>query len=146
MTESTGNLWDHYRLNPHAWLAITTNGVVRADGACVMGRGIARQAADRWPGLPYTLGGLIQEGGNHVYAVEPWRVLGLPVKHRWDRPADLGLITRSLGELAEAVDSLGIPRVYMPRPGCGNGGLRWEVVRPLVAILDDRFCVVEWRP
>ena len=27
-----------------------------------------------------------------------------------------------------------------------NGGLTWDAVRPLCEILDDRFCVVEWKP
>ena len=37
-----------------------------------------------------------------------------------------------------------LDKVYMARPGCGNGQLKWEDVKPLIApILDDRFIVVE---
>jgi hypothetical protein len=36
-------------------------------------------------------------------------------------------------------------RVVLPRAGCGNGGLNWEMaVRPVLAdILDDRFIALE---
>lgn len=38
-------------------------------------------------------------------------------------------------------------RVVMPRPGCGNGGLKWEQVRPAIEpLLDDRFTVVTFQP
>ncbi len=37
-----------------------------------------------------------------------------------------------------------LDKVYLVRPGCGNGQLKWEDVKPLIApILDDRFIVVE---
>lgn len=36
--------------------------------------------------------------------------------------------------------------LILPRPGCGNGRLRWEDVRKILEpILDDRFTVVRWK-
>lgn len=139
MLEVQGDIWEAHALGH--WIVITTNGIVRRDGACVMGRGVARDAALRFPDLPYRLGKLLTEHGNHVFSFEyPYRMFTFPVKHHWREPADPALIEQSAREIA----SQGITdRLYMVRPGCGNGQLDWETVRLLIApILDDSFIVV----
>jgi hypothetical protein len=55
-----GNLWDQ----ECDALVILTNGFIKRDGSCVMGRGCAKEAADIDPGLPMRLGAMIQEHGN----------------------------------------------------------------------------------
>jgi len=53
------------------------------------------------------------------------------------------LIRQSARQLVEMADKFGWGSVVLPRPGCGNGGLDWDDVRPILeAILDDRFTVV----
>lgn len=127
-----------------AWIVITTNGIVRADGACVMGRGVAMQAARRWRSLPYRVGYYLKRYGNRVFAVEPWRVFTFPVKEHWRDKASEALIVRSAQQLREIVDKRDLHAVYLPRPGCGNGGLTWPLVRPLILPFfdDDRFVIV----
>lgn len=49
-----GDMWTAYE--PADLFLITTNSTIRPDGALVMGRGIARQARDRFPGLAEVLG------------------------------------------------------------------------------------------
>ncbi|MCO5205659.1 MAG: hypothetical protein M9928_11545, partial [Anaerolineae bacterium] len=54
-----GDMWS-------AWdsadlFVITTNSTLRADGALVMGRGIARQARNRFPGIAAALGRAIAQ-------------------------------------------------------------------------------------
>ena len=51
MKEVFGDLWEFDGI-----IAITTNGFVKRDRTCVMGRGCARQAAVRFPELPRKLG------------------------------------------------------------------------------------------
>jgi len=58
MIETTGDLWEAHDLGH--WVAITTNGIVNAKGQCVMGRGVARQAAQRFTWLPTHLGDRIR--------------------------------------------------------------------------------------
>ena len=148
MKEVTGNLWTfHAQYLP---IVITTNGDVRRDGACVMGRGVARQAANRYPKLPYSIGDKIKHYGNHAFSFacsESQIIFTFPVKHHWSELADIKLITRSCDELILQLSYWRFTEIYMPRPGCGNGGLTWDVVRPIIAEkLDDRFTICEINP
>jgi len=142
MTELTGNLWDYHK---DGVVTITTNGVVRQkSGTCVMGRGVAYQAACRFPNIPSLLGARIKQYGLQVEYFEEYRLLIFPVKHVWWDKADLALIVRSAQQAAFWIDSGCVKRlVYMPRPGCGNGGLQWESVRPAIeSILGNRVTIV----
>ncbi len=143
MQEVKGNIWTHH--DAGEWIAITTNGYVRSDGACVMGRGVALQAKQRWPGVPYELGSSIRKQGNIPFAFLEYKIVTVPVKHTWSEPADLDLIKRSMWHLSIFAEQGAFQRLYMPRPGCGNGRLLWEDVKPIIEpILDDRFIVVEY--
>lgn len=144
MKEITGDLWD-FHAQGH-YICITTNGTVRRDGACVMGRGIAKQAAQKFPDMPVRIGNSIKSIGNHVRVFELCKLISFPVKHHWAEVADLRLIEQSAKELADKF-TFGNTSVYLPRPGCGNGHLQWADVRTVIApILDDRFTVVEIAP
>ncbi|HEY5975178.1 MAG TPA: ADP-ribose-binding protein, partial [Geobacteraceae bacterium] len=125
-----------------AVIAVTTNGSVTRDGRAVLGRGCARQAGERFPGLPSRLGGLLRAHGNHVQLITDGLV-SFPVEESaWSLP-ELGLIARSAAELRSLADRQGWQRVVVPRPGCGGGGLAWHDVRPLLAAwFDDRFIVI----
>jgi hypothetical protein len=145
MLELKGNLWDYHKLG--RWIVITTNGDTRKDGAAVMGRGTAQQAAKKFPSFPYELGEELETSGNQVYVWHPYKIITLPVKHHWREVADLELIEKSLQELVKWADN---PRkhgkFYMTRPGCGNGKRDWESeVKPICEkYLDNRFVIVEW--
>lgn len=125
MLEINGDLW---RLRPEGYPAlklITTNGECRRDGACVMGRGCARQAKEMLPGIDHKLGELLGEYGNRVFrlaALPDGSHLGsFPVKHSWRECADPELIRCSAHQLVELVQRFRIAEVYLPRPGAGNG-------------------------
>lgn len=144
--EARGDMWK-MAADAHC---ITTNGDVRKDGAAVMGRGCALEAAAMFPAIRADLGYLINEHGNHVHLLGPRRhrgnryvVYSFPVKHHWNEWASFGLIERSAYELMETVESQGYSTVLLPRPGCGNGHLQWEEVRQVLSpILDDRIVIV----
>jgi len=145
MVEVTGNLWNY----PADVRVITTNGTVRADGECVMGRGCAAEAKQKFPALPKLLGLTIEQHGNHVFCMQRApRLVTFPVKHQWFQKADIALIQRSAEELVELVEEVQSKDdtckiIVLPRPGCGNGGLKWEDVKPILEpILDDRFHVI----
>lgn len=147
MIEISGNIWDQLFFVDA--VCVTTNGEWRTkDGAAIMGRGTAQQAAGRCQALPKALGALLRVAGNHVFVFETCDrvvvpLVTFPAKHRWRQSADLNLIERSARELVALTDRRGWRRVVLPRPGCGAGGLRWRDVAPRLApILDDRFYAI----
>lgn len=163
MLEAYGDIWD---LAPdYDAVVITTNGYVKKNGEAVLGRGIAKEAKERFPRFAFDLGVAIQKNGNYPMAVgyegtEHW-VLTLPVKPivgpsgepGWKVSADIELITSSIPKMIEIIDRINtigdypITKIIMPRPGCGNGKLKWEDVKPVIEpLLDDRFTVVTFHP
>jgi hypothetical protein len=153
MKEITGDLWD-FHAQGH-YICITTNGTVRRDGACVMGRGIAKQAASRFPQFPYAVGKELLFYGPPsrgllnfpVFVFPEWRLITFRVKWHWGDTADMELIDRTARLLSTDERVANMDHVYLPRPGCGNGHLQWSDVRAVIApILDDRFTVVEIHP
>lgn len=139
MTEITGNIWDYLG---RAVIAVTTNGSLTHDGRAVLGRGVARQAGERFPDLSASLGALIREHGNHVHPLGTGLV-SFPVEETaWSLP-DPRLIARSARELRDFVDRMQWETIVVPRPGCGGGGLHWREVGPLlVKLFDERFLVI----
>lgn len=137
MNEVTGDLWSYYT---RAYIVIPTNGYIKANGCNVMGRGVAAQAARRFPSLPLALGTKISRGGSHVFVFKPIKLITFPVKHSWWDNADPQLIINSVNELKAA--TVGLGPVYLPRVGCGNGSLNWDLVKPVLMELDDQFTVV----
>jgi hypothetical protein len=137
--EIYGDIW---AFQGQAVIVITTNGSLTRDGRAVVGRGVARQAATRYPDLPERLGVLLQTGGNHVHDLGNGLV-SFPVEETaWSLP-DVSLIARSAKELRSLADLRQWQNIVIPRPGCGGGGLSWPGVRPyLLTAFDHRFIVI----
>lgn len=153
MIEVYGDLWSYLDVG---WLCITTNGTIKNNGRCVMGKGCAREAKDKLWDIDLKLGELIESNGNvvnlldrfHSGYTEPVMVFSFPVKHNWWEIADLELIRRSCQQLREIwLDSGHGLLVVIPQPGCGNGGRLWEwEVKPIMEeeLPEDEFRVITW--
>lgn len=144
MRETKGDIWEFHPAHP---IVITTNGTVNSRGLAVMGRGVARQAAEKYPLIRGVLANRLVYGGNRVHLLtdEDGIIFSFPVKHKWWERADLDLIAKSASQLVIWADEAGLDIVYLPRPGCDNGRRTWEEVKPIIEpILDDRFVVVEY--
>ena len=139
MLETAGDIWEYAATGV---IVITTNGSLTRDGRAIFGRGVARQAALRHPGLAEKLGILLAAQGNHVFDLGDG-IVTFPVEETpWSLP-DLRIIARSAQELKTLADVSGWQQVVVPRPGCGGGGLAWQEVCPfLTAWFDDRFIVI----
>lgn len=151
MIEVTGDLWTFTHQRPII-RCVTTNGMVKRDGTCVMGRGCAKEAAKKYPELPRMVGDHIKQNGNevflwtrHVNGKDPeaiTKLLIFPVKHKWMEPADPDLISRSAYHLGAFALASPETIFLLPRPGCGNGQLEWSDVKPLVEFLPDNVLVI----
>ena len=146
MQYQNGDLWE-LRSQTGGWVVITTNTTLRRDGSAVMGAGLAKDAADRYPALDVRLGKHIKMFHDKLYIERP--LICLPTKRDWRNDSRLIWIERGCHELADLgrvlKDVGNIEPIYLPKLGCGLGGLNWErEVRPVMdAILDDnRFILV----
>lgn len=145
-----GDMWTAY--DRAGLFLITTNSTVKADGRLVMGRGMARQARERFPGLDLALGTQIQVvcGNQGVYGLlisRRWpaaKVAAFQVKYHWQRPADLSLITRSATALTWWTRYHADCAIHLNFPGIGNGGLTRTAVLPLLATLPDNVTIWEF--
>ena len=138
MIEVVGNLWTY----PADWRIITTNGYVKTNGECVMGRGCALEAKTRYPDVPLLLGKLIDKYGNVVQRIPNYGLIAFPVKHKWNEEADYDLIKQSAQQLRLVAECYPEHEFVMPRPGCGNGRRSWDVVKTLLTDLPDNVKVI----
>lgn len=139
MIETVGDIW--------TWAAevviIPTNGMVHADGSLVMGAGVAKEAAIRFPEIPKEWGYLVEHHGNNCYLAQNRRLISFPTKYNWRDYSVRSLIERSAHQVVRIADSQNIKSLAMPRVGCGLGGLKWVNLKHLLGgILDDRFVVL----
>jgi hypothetical protein len=145
MKEIIGNIWDA----KCDFLCITTNGIVKKDGRLVMGAGIAKEARDRCVDrdLDLYLGNLVKIWGNKVWVTNidynGKQIISFPTKHHFKDNSDLTLIEQSCEELATVGLLMNRSEIALPRPGCGCGGLDWEIVKPILEkhLVSDNFLV-----
>lgn len=114
----------------------------------VMGKGIALQVKQRWPEVDRAYRAASKRGDvvlGQMHVVErgglgegPRFVINFPTKDHWRSPSKLSDIEEGLTELRTLVAKLAITSIAVPPLGCGNGGLNWDDVRPLIeAALGD---------
>lgn len=107
----------------------------------VMGKGIALQFKRAFPEnyLFYQRAcerGEVQPGKMFVFETgwmtPPRYIINFPTKRQWRSRSRLGDIETGLQALAEEITKRGIRSIAVPPLGCGNGGLSWGQVRPLI--------------
>lgn len=110
----------------------------------VMGKGVAYEFKHRWPEnykvykkicdakklrpgqmLIFELGDLFDKGG-------PKFIVNFPTKDHWRAKSKLEYISEGLDALVSEIKKFQIKSVALPPLGCGNGGLDWSVVRPMM--------------
>jgi O-acetyl-ADP-ribose deacetylase (regulator of RNase III) len=106
-----------------------------------MGKGIALQFKQAFPAnyVAYERAckrGDVKPGRMLVFEtgmmMNPKYIINFPTKRHWRGNARLEDIRSGLRALIRDVQRLGIRSIAVPPLGCGNGGLDWRVVRPMI--------------
>jgi O-acetyl-ADP-ribose deacetylase (regulator of RNase III) len=107
----------------------------------VMGKGIALQFKQAFPEnfREYSAAcraGKVQIGKMLTVEVNnltnPKYIINFPTKRNWKGKSKLEDIQAGLADLLDEVLRLHITSIAVPPLGCGNGGLEWTTVRPLI--------------
>lgn len=129
LIEKKGDIWDDQY--DEYWKVIPTNGDVNRFGLAIMGKGVALQAADKFPSLRKDLGVSLKTNGLGVKLYPDQRLIIFPVKYHWKYKASKRLIAISSKQLQRFITTTEM-KIVMPRVGCGNGGLQWQSVQPVL--------------
>ena len=130
---------------------ITTNSTLRADGALVMGRGIAGRRATAFPRHRCCSGPGYRSDIRQRWRLRPAgqpimadRQTGcLQVKRDWRDTAALDLIRRSTALLVTWCSAHPDSQVHLNLPGIGNGRLSRDVVIPIISALPETVTIWE---
>ena len=118
----------------------------------VMGRGIALMFKERFPDnykayVAACKAGEVCTGRMFVTATGelsgPRWIINFPTKQHWRQPSRIEWIEEGLLDLVRVVREKGIRSLALPPLGCGNGGLDWRDVRPLIEAALTRLGGVE---
>jgi len=104
----------------------------------VMGKGVALEFKKYYPNMFDEYKKLCDEkkfdiGDLHLYKTSNKWILNFPTKKHWRNPSKIEYIEQGLQRLVQDAAKMQITDIAMPKLGCGNGGLDWELqVKPLV--------------
>lgn len=107
----------------------------------VMGKGIALAFKETWPANYDAYAAACKAGEVRVgrmFVTEtaalhgPRWIINFPTKQHWRQPSKLAWIRDGLADLRREVQERGIRSIAVPPLGCGNGGLAWADVLPLI--------------
>lgn len=103
----------------------------------VMGKGLAQAFKKREPGMFAAYEricerGLLEPGKLWLWRGEKGWVLNFPTKVHWRNPSKIEWIEAGLEKFVSAFEEQGINEVSFPLLGCGNGGLDWADVKPVM--------------
>ena len=107
----------------------------------VMGKGIALMFKDRFTSnykayVAACKAGKVEVGKMFVTANDelqgPRWVINFPTKQHWRQPTKLAWVQQGLVALKDVIREKGIRSIAIPPLGCGNGGLEWAEVRPMI--------------
>lgn len=104
----------------------------------VMGKGVALEFKKRFPAMYSEYIQLceqnkLQPGKPYLYSdLTGTSILNFPTKDHWRSPSKLEYIINGLDWFVDHYKELGITAISFPPLGCGNGGLTWSVVGPIM--------------
>ncbi|TKD35260.1 type II toxin-antitoxin system antitoxin DNA ADP-ribosyl glycohydrolase DarG [Azotobacter chroococcum] len=104
----------------------------------VMGKGVALEFKKRWPCMMQDYADrckkkLVKPGDPYIYTdMLGTSIINFPTKDHWRSASRLSDIERGLFIFIENYKTWNVTSVAFPPLGCGNGGLEWEIVGPIM--------------
>lgn len=102
-----------------------------------MGKGIAYQFKHRFPknNDDYVLACHSQQlyiGTIHTFEENGKIIINFPTKRKWREKSKIDYIHKGMEKVAAYLKEHNISSVAIPPLGCGNGGLKWTDVKPVI--------------
>lgn len=130
-------------------ITYTTGNIIQADTEAlvntvntvgVMGKGIALAFKKAFPNnyklykqvcedKEFKIGGLFITKTSQL---TPKYIINFPTKKHWKGRSKIEFIEIGMQQLVKEINAKGIKSIAIPPLGCGNGGLKWEEVKPLI--------------
>ncbi|MCI7675089.1 MAG: macro domain-containing protein [Phascolarctobacterium sp.] len=103
----------------------------------VMGKGIALAFKEKYPDMfaeykKACTEGILNIGNLMIWRADDYVLLLFPTKEHWRGKSKIEYIERGLQKFVEIYEREDIKSIAFPKLGCGNGGLDWEEVRPVM--------------
>ncbi len=103
----------------------------------VMGKGLAKEFKRLYPDMFESYqrsceSGELNVGNLHIYKTPNKWIMNFPTKKNWRSSSQLEYIEAGLKKFVDQYEKLGITSIAFPLLGCGNGGLEWAEVKPLM--------------
>lgn len=104
----------------------------------VMGKGIAKIYKDKYPKMFEEYKDMCVQKLIHPGCLYPYyennqvKILNFPTKQHWRSPSKIEYIQDGLDWFVQNYEELGITSIAFPPLGCGNGGLDWGTVGPVM--------------
>lgn len=107
----------------------------------IMGKGIALQFKKAYPNMFKAYAKACKEGKVAIGKMFVWEndtmfgpsyIINFPTKEDWRKPSKIQYIQDGLQDLVEVIRKYKITSIAVPPLGCGNGGLDWREVKPLI--------------
>ena len=104
----------------------------------IMGKGIAQRFKDAYPDmykdyLSKCRRKTIKPGEPYIYSeLSGTSIINFPTKDHWRSPSRIEYIIQGLDLILLKYKDWGIESIAFPPLGCGNGGLMWEAVGPIM--------------
>lgn len=120
--------------------------ILESDAACLintvncegfMGKGIAYQFKKKFPlnnkdYMAACRNNRLHIGTLHIFREDGKIIVNFPTKDKWRAKSKMEYIHIGMKKLVEFIEANSISSVAIPPLGCGNGGLKWSEVKPVI--------------
>jgi len=103
----------------------------------IMGKGLAKEFKRLYPDMFASYQRFCENkeltvGKLQIFRTSNKIILNFPTKKHWRNASEIEYIESGLKKFVDNYEAQGITSIAFPMLGCGNGGLDWNVVKPIM--------------